>query len=285
MNCATGTSEGRRRERAYRHTRRRSRRSTVKAHEIRYFEAGAKGHLIVASGELDAHAAPSMRQTLAALADLGRANLVIDMSAATFIDSAMIGVLAGHLWQTRDIGGSLTVVCANENILRTLQIAGMDRELPTVPAISDALLERVTTMPRPHPRSALLSAPRTVSLRLEPDASELWLARGFAFAAGRRAGLDPRRQYNLALATNEAVANAIEHGGPCADGTIKLWSSEQVSVLTVGVSNGGEFVLEPLASDPLPERGRGLKLMRGAVDQVCFERTNDEIEVRLSIHR
>ena len=60
-------------------------------------------------------------------------------------------------------------------------------------------------------------------LRLRPRASELSRARAFASAAAERFGLDARERHDFKLATNEAVANAIEHGRACSDGTIHLW--------------------------------------------------------------
>jgi anti-sigma regulatory factor (Ser/Thr protein kinase) len=136
-----------------------------------------------------------------------------------------------------------------------------------------------------HEHSKLLPAPRTRALLLTPDASELAFARGFAVAAARRAGLNPQQQYNLAVATNEAVANAIEHGEPCRDGAIEMWVDEGRTALTVGVRSGGEFVLEPLPADPLYERGRGLKLMGRMVDEISVQRENSQTVVELSIRR
>jgi anti-anti-sigma factor len=226
-----------------------------------------------------------MRETLGALAAAGRTHLLIDMSGATFIDSAMIGVLAAHLRQTRAEGGSLAVVCSDDNVLRTLEIAGIDRELQIVRSVSEAMIEKVATRPRPHRHSKLVPAPRTQTLHLPSDPCELALARTFAVAAARRAGFDPRRQYNIAVATNEAVANAIQHGLPCPSGSIELWVDQPGAALTVGVRNGGDFVLEPLDPEPLRERGRGLRLMSQMVDEMSVGREDSLTVVRLSIHR
>jgi anti-anti-sigma factor len=254
-------------------------------YEIRRGETGAGAHVVVASGELDLHAARFMRETLGALAAAGRIHLVIDMSGATFIDSAMIGVLAAHMRQTRAEGGSLALVASNENVLRTLEIAGVDRELQILAELSDPVLQKVAALPRPHQHSKLVAAPATQLLRLPPDPSELALARGFAVAAARRAGFDPRRQYNLAVATNEAVANAIQHGTPCPSGSIDLWVDEAADALTVGVRNGGDFVLEPLPPDPLRDRGRGLRLMSQMVDRISIDRESSLTVVRLVLFR
>ncbi len=260
-------------------------RSHALPYEIRHWETGPKSHVVLASGELDRDAAPSMRETLRALVVLGRTHLVIDMSAATFLDSAMISVLAAHLRETRGGVGSLAIVCANENILRTLEVGGIDREVQILRTLSDAAVEKVAMMPRVHEHSRVVTAPRTQSLRLRPEPSQLGLARGFAIAAARRAGLDPRRQYNLAVATNEAVANAIQHGLPCRNGSLEMWVEEGGRTLTVGVRSGGDFVLEPLSPDPLREGGRGLRLMGKMVDKISIEQETGHTVVRLCVDR
>lgn len=254
-------------------------------YEIRHGEKGSAAHLVVASGELDLHAATFMRETLSSLAAAGRTHLVIDMTGATFIDSAMIGVFAGYVRRMRGGAGSLTVVCADENVVRTLEIAGIDRELQILGSLSETVIEKAATLPRPHAHSRLLPAPQTRTLELSSHASELALARGFAIAGARRAGFDPRRQYNLAVATNEAVANAIQHGRPCAGGSIELWVDEGRAALTVGVRNGGDFVLAPFSPDPLSERGRGLRLMSRMVDAISVQSESAHVVVELSLHR
>jgi anti-sigma B factor antagonist len=241
--------------------------------------------VLAASGEIDLHAAPALRDTLKSLSLRGRMDLVIDMTEATFIDSTALGVVAGHLRRMREAGGSLTVVCANENVLRTFEIAGMGRELRILGALSDALALEVARRPRVHPQSKLLRAPGILELHLAPVASELARARGFAAAAGRRFGLDPRQRHEFTLASSEAVANAIEHGSPCRDHTIQMWVSERPDSLTVGVRDAGEFVLRPLPPGPLPERGRGLPLMSRLVDEVAVNRVNGHTEVELTVHR
>jgi anti-anti-sigma factor len=254
-------------------------------YEIRHYQRGPEAHVIVASGELDLHAAPYMQETLSSLVASGRTHLIIDMSGATFLDSAMISVLSGHLRLTRDGGGSLSVVCRSENILRTLEIAGIAHELQILETLSADAVQRVAALPRVHELSKLLAAPRTQRLQLPPHPSELAFARGFAVAAARRAGLDARQQYNLAVATNEAVANAIQHGEMGPNRSIEMWVDERRDGVTVGVRNGGEFVLGPLPPDPLREGGRGLRLMSQMVDAISVQRENAQIVVQLSIYR
>jgi anti-sigma regulatory factor (Ser/Thr protein kinase) len=118
-------------------------------------------------------------------------------------------------------------------------------------------------------------------LRLAPDPCELSRARDFAEAAAERFGLSPREQHDFKLAASEAVANAIEHGLPCADGAIHVWTSEEEHTLTLGVRNAGEFIFTPPPTDPLAERGRGLVLIGSLVDVAALTRVGDDVVIEL----
>jgi serine/threonine-protein kinase RsbW len=122
-------------------------------------------------------------------------------------------------------------------------------------------------------------------LRLRPVPSELHHARRFAADAATRFGLDERERYDFQLATSEAVANAIEHGSACSDGTIHLRVSERPRRLTLGVRDAGIFVPKPAEDDPLRDRGRGLLLMSDLVDVVALSRVDGHTQVELSKHR
>src|ERR1700709_2391045 len=112
--------------------------SVTVTYEVRHWEAGPQAHVVAASGELDLNGAPAWRETLVRLTDLGRIDLVIDMSEATFVDSTVIGVLVGRLKALRPLGGSLTVVCQNENVLRTFEVAGIDRAFTMYATLAEA---------------------------------------------------------------------------------------------------------------------------------------------------
>lgn len=123
-------------------------------------------------------------------------------------------------------------------------------------------------------------------LRLRPDPTELRRVRAFADTAAERFGLDRPDRDGFRLAASEAVANAIEHGFPLADGAIHVWVDEgEEETLTLAVRNRGEFVFKPAPLDPLADRGRGLTVMAGLVDRVALIRIGDEIQIELSKER
>jgi serine/threonine-protein kinase RsbW len=129
-----------------------------------------------------------------------------------------------------------------------------------------------------HPRGAR-------ELRLSPDACELNTARRFAGRAAERFGMDATDRRDFILAASEAVANAIEHGRPCWDGTIHTWVCERADTLTFGVRDAGSFEMKPPPSDPLSDRGRGLVLMSALVDEVALRRARGHTHLELLKHR
>jgi anti-sigma B factor antagonist len=253
-------------------------------YEIREWRAGPADHVVVASGEIDLHVAPSLRDTLRSLAAQGPRHLVLDMTAATFLDSAAIGVLIGHLRTMKTAGGALTVACANENVLRILEISGVARAL-TIRSTVEEALGWSPASPDEEEEPGAWPVARKLELHVAPKPSELARVRGFADAAALRFGLDPRERYDFTVAANEAVANAIRHGQPCDDDTIHVWVTEQEGALTLGVQDAGVFAPDPVPTDPLPESGRGLMLMSQLVDAVALTRTDGHTNVQLSMQR
>jgi anti-sigma B factor antagonist len=93
-------------------------------------EAAPHGEaVLVAGGELDYEGSPRLRHLMFEAITPGTRRVVLDLSEATFIDSTAIGVLVGAATRLHELGGSLAVVCANENVLRIFEIAGIDSML------------------------------------------------------------------------------------------------------------------------------------------------------------
>lgn len=98
--------------------------------------------ILAMAGEIDYAASPQLRERIASHIKAGRRRLVIDLSAATFIDSTTIGVLVGAVTRLREAGGgSLAVVCADENesVLRIFEITGVDSMIALYRSREEAL--------------------------------------------------------------------------------------------------------------------------------------------------
>ena len=119
-------------------------------------------------------------------------------------------------------------------------------------------------------------------LALPADPSQLGLARSFVDAAAAAAGFAERERYQITMAVNEAVSNALEHGRPCPDGRIQLGVDMDGQELVLYVRDCGQFALGPEPDpDEIAERGRGFAFMNLLMDDVSLD-THEQTEVRLS---
>lgn len=101
------------------------------------------------SGELDLHSAPRFQDALeravsAAEQAEGPAPkvLVVDLSAAKFMDSAGIGTLMGSTQGFRDSGGEVRLVVLGGEVLRLLEVTGLGEALRVYPDALSAVEDR-----------------------------------------------------------------------------------------------------------------------------------------------
>ncbi len=99
-------------------------------------------------------------------------------------------------------------------------------------------------------------------------------------------GLDDHSVYAFVYAVNEAVTNAIKHGGAEADGTIGLRIESDGDPLICWVRDRGPFVAPVAYAGPsLAESGRGFALMSALADELEVEVSPQATVVRLSKRR
>ncbi|MGH3100318.1 MAG: ATP-binding protein, partial [Thermoleophilia bacterium] len=95
-------------------------------------------------------------------------------------------------------------------------------------------------------------------------------------------GFDAGTRYQVTVATNEAVSNAMEHGVPCDDGHIHLRATVEHGAFVFSVRDCGEFEhAAPPAPDPVAERGRGFAFMNLLMDDVRLDARPGETVLRL----
>jgi anti-sigma B factor antagonist len=98
-------------------------------------------HTVLAvSGEVDVYTAPSLRDRIAELLDGGKRKLVIDLGGVEFLDSTGLGVLVAGLNRAREVGGSLSLVCPQERVLKLFRITGLDEVFTVHSTVDDAAL-------------------------------------------------------------------------------------------------------------------------------------------------
>ena len=97
--------------------------------------------VVVAPQErIDALSAPDLRQQLHALLDDGAANLVVDLSAVPFMDSAGMAVLVSALKRARSAGGDVRLVWPTaESARRIINLTRLDRVFPMAATAAEAV--------------------------------------------------------------------------------------------------------------------------------------------------
>ena len=84
------------------------------------------GRTIVAvGGEIDVYTAPKLRDQISELVNAGKTNLIIDLEAVDFLDSTGLGVLVGGLKKVRAQDGSMSLICAQDRLLKIFRITGL----------------------------------------------------------------------------------------------------------------------------------------------------------------
>ena len=101
-------------------------------------ERGEAATLVVLRGDLDLATAPELRECLVKVIDEGE-RVVIDLEAVGFLDSAGLGILVGGLKRARTRGGELELVCTGQDVLKPLEITGLDRVFTIHAGRDDAL--------------------------------------------------------------------------------------------------------------------------------------------------
>ncbi len=101
--------------------------------------------LVSVSGELDLYVERELREALAAADKLGNPTVVVDLSAVSFMDSTVCGILVGEATRRRREGGELVLVSSRNRASRVLEVSGIDRVIAVHPtlhsAFKDLLLE------------------------------------------------------------------------------------------------------------------------------------------------
>jgi anti-sigma B factor antagonist len=95
--------------------------------------------VIRVGGYVDFDVAPQLKKCIVHRIEEGDRRIVVDLSDAGFIDSTAIGVLVGALKRLREAGGSLAVVCANDNVRGIFEIVGLENVIPLHSSRDDAL--------------------------------------------------------------------------------------------------------------------------------------------------
>jgi anti-sigma B factor antagonist len=91
------------------------------------------------TGRLDFASAPEAKDQFAAAIAEGRPLLIVDLSGASFVDSAGLGSLIGGMRAARQAGGDLRITDPSEQATMLLSLTSLDAVITIAPTVEDAL--------------------------------------------------------------------------------------------------------------------------------------------------
>jgi anti-anti-sigma factor len=95
--------------------------------------------VLTVAGQVDIANADGLRRKLAALYDGGHTDVVVDLSAVTFMDSSGLNVLVGAARGSKQTGGSLRVVAVTPHIEQLFTITGVHKVVPLYSTLAAAV--------------------------------------------------------------------------------------------------------------------------------------------------
>jgi anti-sigma B factor antagonist len=101
--------------------------------------------VVAAPEEIDITNAPDLRSALRVAAADGHGTLVLDMTKTRFCDSSGIHTLLAAHKRAQSEGGGLLLVMPGPPALRIFAITGVDRVIPTVTSLEEALARTSVT--------------------------------------------------------------------------------------------------------------------------------------------
>jgi anti-anti-sigma factor len=95
--------------------------------------------VVTVGGEADALVSPQLQSELDGLTARGVRELIVDLLEASFIDSAILGVLLRAARRVRADGGDVVLVSDDPRVLRTFEISGLVSQFRFERRLDDAI--------------------------------------------------------------------------------------------------------------------------------------------------
>ena len=106
---------------------------------VRMVQVGERELVVAATGEVDLLAAPELEENLTSALARDPELIVVDLRAATVLDSRALGVLLACARRLSGSGGEFAVVADDPRVIRIFQITGLDRTFRVVRSLPEVL--------------------------------------------------------------------------------------------------------------------------------------------------
>ena len=102
-------------------------------------ELSARRVVLSLKGRINAVSAPAVKAKVRELVEEGRCEIVCDLGAVGFLDSAGLAALVSGLKATRERGGFLKLVGVNDQVARIFKLTMLDKVFEIHPSVDAAL--------------------------------------------------------------------------------------------------------------------------------------------------
>ena len=98
-----------------------------------------EGYAILSpQGEIDFATGPQLKDAITETLVGGDVNLIVDLLAVDFIESTGLGALIGGRRRAYAMGGSLSLVCREDQMLKIFRITGLDKVFAIFATVGEA---------------------------------------------------------------------------------------------------------------------------------------------------
>lgn len=249
------------------------------------YEFGPRACVVRLSGDIDIAVVPELRRSLAEALETGCANVVLDMSEVVYADSSALGLLVWLDHRLRPASGRLVLAGANADVSRILEISGLVNMASSI-ATSVNLPAALEGLELGEPSDEPLWQER---IAVPADVDRLSDARERIVGLLEPLGIPDSSLFDIKVASGEALANAIRHGGSGngqAEIGVTVVAYDDRVVIDVSDSGPGFNGSAPGSDDPYKASGRGVMFMIALMDRVEFFTPEEGgTIVRLTKHR
>ena len=92
-------------------------------------------HVLSIEGELDLDNHAQLRDAVREILMDGPADILLDLSGTTFLDSVALGTLIGARRRAYAVRGSVSIVLGARQVARVFELTGLDKVFTTYPSL------------------------------------------------------------------------------------------------------------------------------------------------------